>query len=374
MGIPRQLRVIDTDGAEHFLYLRHNPWKCASDCGVYTKRHRYCVVCGENQWGDDSSWESANFILHPRAWIEVDHCLKPKQCAGDRDAWCAWHSLSGVYHIVPDDERESIDRDPQKQRYEAAFEDTSSPFALHSVRYGRITSKTTGGIPMLCKDNPFFAQPDGVALFSRLRVLDDIPLERRVEHVWWAYAMSMYVDTPMWHIDIIYQYLLECKERAHKIGAHSTESAFSALELRDYMIQWRIIHAISPTSANAPRPRCVACGVSSPVPMFERDNAEAGFCSGCGLRWIVNHRHEGTIRYLEDEFQAYLTSSAPLHTETPASTALCCICMDNAPNATFKDCGHTGFCLECANSIQASKSPHCPTCRAELKEGILRLY
>ena len=57
--------------------------------------------------------------------------------------------------------------------------------------------------------------------------------------------------------------------------------------------------------------------------------------------------------------------------EAPPKPAVCCVCLEHAPNAAFLPCGHKACCKDCALVIAAGASsarrgPECPVCRKPL--------
>mmetsp|Transcript_20616 Transcript_20616/g.71349 ORF Transcript_20616/g.71349 Transcript_20616/m.71349 type:complete len:271 (+) Transcript_20616:94-906(+) len=58
--------------------------------------------------------------------------------------------------------------------------------------------------------------------------------------------------------------------------------------------------------------------------------------------------------------------------EAPPKPAVCCVCLDHAPNAAFLPCGHKTCCRDCAAKIAAGAStrsrPECPVCREPLAD------
>lgn len=48
---------------------------------------------------------------------------------------------------------------------------------------------------------------------------------------------------------------------------------------------------------------------------------------------------------------------------------VCKICFVNKPKALFYPCGHSQFCLDCANKV-FYQSGHCPICRSNTKDVV----
>ncbi len=408
MDGPRLSSYTDVDGVSHLFYLGKNPWKriVIVPDRTPTKVYRYCIVCGRNQYPNDSSWEHSDFISDTY-WSHTDQARQT--CRGEpQRAWTTWKTMPVRYLMVMcDTDRAWVDTEPRKPRLEPDFE---SGQPLYDPRYGCIAAGPAQ-MPLLGADSPVYAQRDIDGLLGMFHRFDRIHLVSRVEAVWAKYTQSMFSGRPYEYLRVLCLYLGECKMRAGLVGAKTSERwTLDPTELRDYMIKWRAFSCKNPPHIVA---LCVSCKTRTRDPMFLEDNCEAGLCVCCGRDWILTYSDVYRIRRLEDEYQAYIVTNPSLRTEVAEprehrvatidvvtqrtielkkeldlaqaqikrltqmaeeSAVSCIICMDNAPNATFKDCGHTGFCLECAKSIQASRSPHCPMCRAELKEGALRLY
>jgi len=59
--------------------------------------------------------------------------------------------------------------------------------------------------------------------------------------------------------------------------------------------------------------------------------------------------------------------------ENTTREQLCSICMENLRNAVFVPCGHSQFCMKCANRVERALFPQCPVCKKNIETSI-RLY
>ncbi len=378
--------------------------------GEGVKVYRYCVVCGRDQypavksWGwhypDPKpetltwAWENAPFISR-LCWektCQVQPC--DQGCKSELPSlWEVWEQADLRYRcVITGDDVRLVCADPSIPRYEPDFEyDTShKPYAkgLGSI----ISDSAIRALARACNDSTF----------SLLEISEGCCLEMRHSIVWAEYIKRLFNDTPFVDLCVISDYLGECQQRARLIGVWVDKWALHPIKLRKYMTHWRCLVTRTPDPTSI---LCAYCELRPSTPLFAEDNYGIGLCSVCGHKWIEQYKWPDRLveldklyksprdcatvdppslstscsethkrKELEGAIEALQARLKRLPKTAEEPTASCIICMDNVPNATFKDCGHTGFCLECANSIQASRSPQCPTCRTELKEGVLRLY
>jgi len=74
----------------------------------------------------------------------------------------------------------------------------------------------------------------------------------------------------------------------------------------------------------------------------------------------------------QDPYASYLSALGSSFNDIVEESNVCGICFDSPPEAALLECGHAGYCMECAQRMQASAGAKCPTCRQPIS-NIVRL-
>lgn len=84
-------------------------------------------------------------------------------------------------------------------------------------------------------------------------------------------------------------------------------------------------------------------------------------CTGGNIDLWPRHlkRHHPSNDY------SVIVDEVPVAKEAAAGEDTCFICLDNVPDAKFNECGHSGVCCKCADSV-IRRGMACPLCRADV--------
>ena len=93
----------------------------------------------------------------------------------------------------------------------------------------------------------------------------------------------------------------------------------------------------------------------------------------CSFKEDLLFLTEGNIELWPRHLKRHHTSNAnteiiddvPVAKEAAAGGDACFICLSNVPDAKFNECGHSGVCCECADSV-IRRGMACPLCRVDV--------